>query len=51
MNNSISFGNNNFHLIKGSLINFKLKNHVISNDLKNIDNNVNELNSTGINLL
>lgn len=50
MNNSISFGNN-FHLNKGSVINFKLKNNALSNDLKILDNNVNELNSTGINLL
>ena len=50
MNNSISFGNN-FHMNKGSSINFQLKNNILNNDLKNLDNNLNEFTSQGIDLL
>ena len=50
MNNSISFGNN-FHMNKGSSINFQLKNNILNNDLKNLDNKLNEFTSQGIDLL
>ena len=49
MNNSISFGNNFHH--KGGSINFQFKNNIINNDLNNLDNNLNEFTSKGIDLL
>ena len=50
MNNSISFGNN-FHLNRGTVLNYKTKNNIQSNDPKIIDTTLNELNNTCINLL
>lgn len=50
MNNSISIGNN-IHQNSGSEINFKVKNNMLYKDIKSIDINLNELNSTSINIL
>ncbi len=50
MNNSISFGNN-FHLNRGTVLNYKTKNNIQSSDPKIIDTTLNELNNTCINLL
>lgn len=50
MNNSISFANN-FHLKKGSVLNYKMKNNIQSNETKNIDTTMDEFNNTCSNLL
>ena len=50
MNNSISFANN-FRLKKGSVLNYKIKNNIQSNETKNIDTTMDEFNNTCIDLL
>ena len=50
MNNSITIGNN-IHQNIGSVISFKVKNNILLNELKSTDENINQLNSTSINLL
>jgi hypothetical protein len=42
---------NNIHQNSGSVINFKIKNNIFYHNIKNIDINLSELNSTSINLL
>ncbi len=50
LNNSITIGNN-AHQNIGSLVSFKIKNNILYNDLKSTDENINQLNTTSINLL
>lgn len=50
LNNSITIGNN-AHQNIGSVVSFKIKNNILYNDLKSTDENINQLNSTSINLL
>lgn len=50
LNNS-NLISNNFHQNSGSIINFKIKNSILYNNIKNIDINLNELNSTSVNIL
>lgn len=51
MNNSITIGNNNIHQNIRSDANFKIKNNILCNDLKNMDSNISELNPLSISLL
>ena len=50
LNNSNLVGNNT-HQNSGSVINFKVRNNILSHNIKNIDINLSQLNSTSINIL
>lgn len=50
LSNSNLIGNS-IHQNSGSVINFKIKNNILYHNIKNIDINLSELNSTSINLL